>query len=214
MAISFHRRMLAFLTLGVAAAGVSAADAPVSATPAPAPKKEVTMPAPKPDDAAPVSIVFATSLGDFTVELWTDKAPVTVANILKYVDAGFYDGLTFHRVIPGFVIQGGGMTPDMQQKKTNPPIKNECKNGERNLRGTLSMARTNDPNSATSQFFVNLVDNRSLDFDGPYGGYAVFGKVTAGMDVVDKIAKVQTRNAGMHQNVPAEPIIIKSVKRK
>ena len=201
MALPFPRCMLAFLTLGVVAAGASAADAPVPAADAK-------------DTAAPVNVVFATSLGDITIELWPDKAPLTVANILKYVDAGFYDGVVFHRVIPGFVIQGGGMTPDMQQKRTNPPVKNEGKNGLRNLRGTLSMARTNDPDSATSQFFVNLVDNRSLDFDGPYGGYAVFGKVADGMAVVDKIAAVKTRNAGMHQNVPAEPVIIKSAKRK
>ena len=192
----FPRCLMAFLTLGVAAAGASAAD-----TPAPAP-------------AAPVNVVFATSLGDITIELWPDKAPITVANILKYVDAGFYDGVVFHRVIPGFVIQGGGMTSDMQQKRTNPPIKNEGNNGLRNRRGTLSMARTNDPDSATSQFFVNLVDNRSLDLDGPYGGYAVFGKVAVGMEVVDKIAAVRTRTAGMHQNVPAEPVVIKSAKRQ
>ena len=112
------------------------------------------------------------------------------------------------------MIQGGGFTEDMAQKKTAAPIKNEADNGLKNSRGTLSMARTNDPDSATSQFFVNLVDNRSLDFDGPYGGYAVFGKVADGMAVVDKIAAVKTRNAGMHQNVPAEPVIIKSAKRK
>jgi len=203
MSLPLPRCLLAFLTLGVvAAAGAAAADATAPAA------------APKDAAAAPVNVIFATSLGDLTIELWPDKAPLTVANILKYVDAGFYDGVVFHRVIPGFVIQGGGMTPDMQQKRTNPPVKNEGKNGLRNLRGTLSMARTNDPDSATSQFFVNLVDNKSLDFDGPYGGYAVFGKVASGMDVVDKIAAVKTRNAGMHQNVPAEPVVIKSAKRK
>jgi cyclophilin family peptidyl-prolyl cis-trans isomerase len=201
MMIPFYRRFLACLTLGVVAGGCASSSP--SGTPASTP----------PPPPAADNVLFSTSLGDFTVELYADKAPLTVANILKYVDAGFYDGVIFHRVIPGFVIQGGGMTSDMRQKATNPPVKNECGNGLRNLRGTLSMARTNDPNSATSQFFVNLVDNKSLDFDGPYGGYAVFGKVVAGMEVVDKIAAVRTGNSGMHQNVPAEPIVIKSAKR-
>ncbi len=200
MKIPFARLFFAGLAFGVVAGGCTSS--------APAPAAPVRTPEP-----AGNKVLFSTSLGDFTIELYPDKAPLTAANILKYVDSGFYDGLTFHRVIPGFVIQGGGLGPDMKQKATNPPVKNECGNGLRNLRGTLSMARTSDLNSATSQFFVNLVDNKALDFDGPYGGYAVFGKVVAGMEVVDKIAAVRTGNSGMHQNVPVEPVVIKSAKR-
>jgi len=162
-------------------------------------------------------IIIETSLGKMEVELDQAKAPETVKNFLAYVDAKFYDGTIFHRVIPGFMIQGGGMTPDMNQKETYPPIKNEAANGLKNKRGSLAMARTADPNSATSQFFINLVDNSFLDYrnDTLQGiGYAVFGKVTKGMEVADKIAKVATGNKGMHQNVPLEPVLIKAIKRK
>ncbi len=159
-------------------------------------------------------VVFSTNYGDFTVELYPDKAPVTVENFLAYVDAGFYDGTIFHRVIPDFVIQGGGFTEDMQQKPTRPPIKNEADNGLKNERGTLSMARTSDINSATSQFFVNLKDNAFLDHGSRDFGYAVFGKVVEGMDVIDKIAKVPTGNRGMHQDVPREPVVVHSARRK
>ena len=159
-------------------------------------------------------VLFTTSMGDITIELYSDKAPISAKNFLAYVNSGFYNGVIFHRVIPGFMIQGGGFTKDMTQKKTQPPIENEAKNGLKNERGTLSMARTQEVNSATSQFFINLVDNRSLDPGANGFGYAVFGKVTAGMDVVDKIATVKTTSVGMFQNVPAEPITIISAKVK
>ncbi len=156
-------------------------------------------------------VLVKTSMGDIRIELWPDKAPVTVANFLRYVDEGFFDGLTFHRVVPGFVIQGGGFTPDMDQKSTHAPIKNEAASDVKNLRGTLSMARTPVVDSATSQFFINLKDNDFLDHknETPSGfGYAVFGKVVEGMDVVDRIAEVKTTNKGPHQNVPAEPVVM------
>jgi cyclophilin family peptidyl-prolyl cis-trans isomerase len=159
-------------------------------------------------------VVFSTNYGDFTLELYPDKAPVTVENFLSYVDSGFFDGTIFHRVIPGFVIQGGGFTEDMQQKPTQAPIKNEADNGLKNLRGTLSMARTSDINSATSQFFVNLKDNAFLDHGTRDFGYAVFAKVIDGMDVIDKIAAVPTGNRGGHQDVPREPVIVKSASPK
>jgi cyclophilin family peptidyl-prolyl cis-trans isomerase len=158
-------------------------------------------------------IRFETSLGNFTVELFEKDAPVTSANFLQYVDDGHFDGTVFHRVIPGFVIQGGGLTADMKQKSTRAPIRNEASNGLKNRRGTLSMARTNDPNSATSQFFVNLVDNPFLDPGRGGAGYAVFGQVSEGMDVVDKIAAVKTGNRAGHQDVPVEPITVTSAKR-
>ena len=156
---------------------------------------------------------FKTSLGTFTVELHADEAPVSVENFLRYADEGFFDGLVFHRVIPGFMIQGGGMSPDMQQKKGHAPIKNEAGNGLKNLRGSLSMARTDDINSATSQFFINLKDNAFLDHRPGSFGYAVFGRVTEGMDVVDKIAAVKTAQRGHHGDVPVEPVVIESVSR-
>ncbi len=157
-------------------------------------------------------IEFKTSLGDFTIELFTEDAPISSDNFQAYVDAGFFDGTIFHRVIPGFVLQGGGFTPDMQQKKTSAPIKNEAANGLKNKRGTLSMARTNDVNSATSQFFINLVDNDFLDHKPGNYGYAVFGKVTAGMDVIDTIAKTKTGRNGHHDDVPVESIVVTSAK--
>lgn len=157
-------------------------------------------------------VKMVTNKGITLIELYADKAPITVANFLSYVNDGFYNGTIFHRVIPGFMIQGGGMTPQMQEKSTKPPIKNEAYNKIRNARGTIAMARRNPPDSATSQFFINVVDNRSLDFDGPYApGYAVFGKVTEGMEVVDQIAAVPTRRIGPHGNVPVQPVIIESV---
>jgi cyclophilin family peptidyl-prolyl cis-trans isomerase len=162
------------------------------------------------DDAKPV-VVIETSMGNITVELDPTKAPITVENYLKYVDAKFYDGTIYHRVMPGFMIQGGGMLPNMREKGTNPPIKLEAKNGLSNKRGTIAMARTNDPNSATAQFFINLVDNDFLDGSG--GGYAVFGRVTEGLDVVDKIAQVRTATKGQHENVPVDSVTIKSIKR-
>jgi len=158
-------------------------------------------------------IRFETSLGDFTIELFETEAPLSSKNFLDYVDAGHFDDTVFHRVIPGFVIQGGGMTADMKQKSTRSPIRNEADNGLKNRRGTLSMARTNDPHSATSQFFVNLVDNAFLDPGRGGAGYAVFGHVTEGMSVVDAIAKVKTGRKGMHDDVPVEPVLVKSAKR-
>ena len=158
-------------------------------------------------------IRFETSLGGFTVELFADEAPVTVENFLAYVDDDFFAGTVFHRVIPNFMIQGGGMTADLARKPTQDPIKNEADNGLKNERGTLAMARTSDINSATSQFFVNLIDNKSLDHGRRNFGYAVFGKVTDGMDVLDKIAGVQTGNQGGHRDVPVEPVIIESASR-
>jgi len=158
-------------------------------------------------------VVLDTSAGAITLELYPDKAPITVANFLKYVDEGFYDNLIFHRVIADFMIQGGGMTDQMEEKREKyPPIKNESGNGLSNERGTIAMARTNNPNSATCQFFINHGNNARLDNAG--GGYTVFGKVIDGLDVVDSIAKVATTTRGGHENVPVKPIYIKSAKRK
>jgi peptidyl-prolyl cis-trans isomerase A (cyclophilin A) len=158
-------------------------------------------------------IRFETTLGDFTIEFFEKEAPVSVANFTRYIDAGFFDDTIFHRIVPGFVIQGGGFTADMAQKKTEAPIKNEADNGLKNRRGTLSMARTNDINSATSQFFVNLKDNDFLDHSRGNFGYAVFAKVTEGMDVVDKIAAVETARKRGFDDVPVEAVTMKSVKR-
>jgi peptidyl-prolyl cis-trans isomerase B (cyclophilin B) len=158
--------------------------------------------------------VIDTSVGSITLELNEEKAPITVANFVEYAKSGHYDGTIFHRVIDGFMIQGGGFTRDMNQKDTREPIRNEAMNGLKNDRGTIAMARTMVVDSATSQFFINLVDNDFLNFTSPTPqgfGYAVFGKVTDGMEVVDKIAKVRTGFAGTHQNVPEEPIVIKNV---
>ena len=159
-------------------------------------------------------VIMETSMGTITLELDEEKAPATTANFLAYVTKGFYDGTIFHRVIDGFMIQGGGFTKDMNQKPTDEPIRNEAVNGLKNLRGTIAMARTMVVDSATSQFFINLVDNAFLDFSAPTPqgfGYAVFGKVTDGMEVVDRIAKVSTGFAGQHQNVPETPVLIKKV---
>jgi peptidyl-prolyl cis-trans isomerase A (cyclophilin A) len=158
-------------------------------------------------------IRFETTLGDFTIELLEKEAPVTVVNFNKYIEDAFFDGTIFHRIVPGFVIQGGGFTEDMTQKRTQPPIKNEADNGLKNLRGTLSMARTNDINSATSQFFVNLKDNDFLDHSRGNFGYAVFARVTEGMDVIDKIAAVETGRRRGFDDVPVEPVIMKSVRK-
>jgi peptidyl-prolyl cis-trans isomerase A (cyclophilin A) len=158
-------------------------------------------------------IRFETSHGPFTVELFAKEAPVSVENFLRYVDDGFFDGTIFHRIVPGFVLQGGGLTADFANKKTRAPISNEAKNGLKNARGTLSMARTSDVNSATSQFFVNLVDNAFLDHGTRDYGYAVFGRVTDGMDVIDKIARVKTGRRSGYTDAPLEDVIILSAKR-
>jgi peptidyl-prolyl cis-trans isomerase B (cyclophilin B) len=187
---------------------------PPPVAPPPAPKA-----APAPKKAAPSGppvVVMTTNKGTIRIELFPDKAPKTVANFLAYVDDKFYDNTIFHRVIPDFMIQGGGFTADMAEKNTRAPVQNESQGGESNVRGTISMARTNDPNSATAQFFINHANNRMLDY-GARGanqwGYAVFGKVTEGMDVVDAIAVVPTGNNGPYQNVPTDPVVIQSVRR-
>ena len=156
-------------------------------------------------------ITIKTNHGDIKVELFDDKAPITCENFRQYVADGFFDGTIFHRVIPNFMIQGGGMDADMSQKQTRAPIKNEADNGESNRRGTLAMARTMDVNSATAQFFINLRDNDFLDHGTRDFGYAVFGKVVDGMDVVDTIAAVPTGNRGGHQDVPVETVTITEV---
>jgi peptidyl-prolyl cis-trans isomerase B (cyclophilin B) len=166
---------------------------------------------PQTNDSKQPRVELDTTKGRILIELYADKAPVTVANFLEYVNAGFFNGVIFHRVIPGFMIQGGGFTPDMQQKTTRKTIQNEADNGLRNERGTLAMARTSDPNSASAQFFINLVGNSSLDFrsKSPSGwGYAVFGKVIEGMEAVDAIAAVRTTRKGPYDDVPAEAVVI------
>ncbi|HTT06110.1 MAG TPA: peptidylprolyl isomerase [Steroidobacteraceae bacterium] len=156
---------------------------------------------------------FETSHGDFTVELYEQDAPQTVANFLRYVDEGFFDGTIFHRIVPGFVIQGGGLTNDFRQKQTHPPVRNEADNGVRNERGTLSMARTEEIHSATSQFFVNLADNEFLDHRPGQYGYAVFGRVSEGMEVIDKIAAVHTGRRRGYSDAPMEDVLIRSARR-
>ena len=158
--------------------------------------------------------IVETSMGTITLELNEEKAPVTVANFIDYAKSGHYDGTIFHRVIDGFMIQGGGFTKEMNQKETKAPIRNEAANGLKNARGTIAMARTSVVDSATSQFFINLVDNDFLDFREPTPqgfGYAVFGQVTDGLEVVDAIAKVSTGDCGYHQNVPEKPVVITRV---
>lgn len=157
-------------------------------------------------------VILSTSKGDIKIELYKDKAPITVDNFLSYANEKFYDGTIFHRVIPSFMIQAGGFTADMSQKPTKPPIKNEADNGLRNERGTIVMARTNIIDSATSQFFINQVNNDFLNHGDRDFGYAVFGKVVEGMDVVDQISAVKTGSKGMHRDVPLEEVIVESVK--
>lgn len=163
--------------------------------------------------AANPQVEMKTSQGTIVIELYPEKAPKTVENFLRYVKDSFYKDTVFHRVIDGFMIQGGGMTASMQEKPTRDPIQNEAKNGLKNDAGTIAMARTGDPHSASAQFFINLQANNSLNFPNPDGwGYAVFGKVIQGFDVVQKIGKTKTGNAGFHQDVPTTPIVIQSVK--
>jgi cyclophilin family peptidyl-prolyl cis-trans isomerase len=166
----------------------------------------------KPNEAKPLIVTINTSMGNIDVELNESAAPITVANFLSYVDESFYNGLIFHRVIDGFMIQGGGMTSNGKQKTTKAPIILESSNGLKNDKGTIAMARTGDPNSATSQFFINTANNDFLNKGTRDDGYAVFGKVVSGMDVVDKIEKVQTKSNP--QDWPKEQIIINSIKRK
>jgi cyclophilin family peptidyl-prolyl cis-trans isomerase len=157
-------------------------------------------------------IQFETTHGSFTVELFDKEAPLTVANFREYVKDGFFDGTIFHRIVPGFVIQGGGLTPDFSQKKTRAPVKNEAANGLKNQRGTLSMARTDAPHSATSQFFVNLTDNDFLDPSPGSHGYAVFGRVVTGLEVIDAIAKVRTGRRSGYTDAPMEDVVIVSAR--
>ena len=190
-----------------------AAKAPAKAA-APA-KKAPEAPANEADKTAS-KVLIKTNLGEMTVELYPDKAPKTVENFLAYVNAKFYDGTVFHRVIDNFMIQGGGFTPDLRQKATRPAIANEAKNGLSNSRGTLAMARTGDPNSATAQFFINVVDNPRLDYtsdaNGSTWGYCVFGKVISGLDVVDKIKAVPTGPQGpFKSDVPTTPVVIEKI---
>jgi cyclophilin family peptidyl-prolyl cis-trans isomerase len=167
----------------------------------------------QPDPGNPV-VLIETSMGTITIELFQEKAPASVENFLKYVQDGFYPGTIFHRVVSGYVIQGGGYTPDLNEKPTRPPVQNEATNGLSNQRGTVTMARTRALRSATSQFFINLADNRSLDhrsYSPDEFGYAVFGRVIAGMDVVDRIASVQTTVKDGMENVPVTPVLIKGI---
>ena len=160
-------------------------------------------------------VTMSTSMGDIRIELDAEKAPITTKNFLEYVSNGHYNGLIFHRVIPGFMVQGGGFDPGMSQKKTKAPIKNEAANGLKNVTGSIAMARTNVVDSATSQFFINVKDNDFLNHKSPAPdgfGYAVFGRVVEGMDVVQKIEKVRTSNHGMQQDVPVEAVVINSVR--
>lgn len=195
-------------------AGCSGGEAPTED----AAKQASSEPAAAEKPAAPArpGVVIKTNHGDIEVELYPDKAPKTVENFLAYANAKHYDGTIFHRVIRGFMIQGGGFDTDRKQKKTNAPIKNEADNGLKNERGTVAMARTSVPDSATAQFFVNTVDNEFLNFKAPTVqgyGYAVFGRVVGGMDVVDKIESTATANqGGAFQNLPTEPVIIESVR--
>jgi peptidyl-prolyl cis-trans isomerase B (cyclophilin B) len=181
---------------------------------APSGSPPLQVPAESPAAGNPV-VAITTSFGEITLELFTDRAPVSVANFLTYLGEGFYEGTVFHRVKKGFMVQGGGYTADLTEKPTHPPIQNEATNGLRNVRGTLAMARRVALRSATSQFYINLVDNRVLDHTG-YSpdefGYAVFGRVLTGMDVVDRIGSVPTRMQGEMEDVPVEPVIIKSVR--
>ena len=158
-----------------------------------------------------MSLVFETTLGNFEVELFEKEAPISAKNFQEYVDEGFFDGLLFHRIMPGFMIQGGGFEPGMKQKPTAEPITNEANNGLKNENGSIAMARTNDPHSATAQFFINVNDNDFLNHSSPTPqgwGYAVFGKVVEGMDVVEKIKKVKTGSKGFHQDVPVDDVVI------
>ena len=177
-------------------------------------KKTTAKSATKKQDNTNINLLMKTNIGEIKLELYPDKAPVTVENFILYVKSNFFNGLIFHRVIDGFMIQGGGFDENMHQKETQAPIKIESDNGLKNTRGTIAMARTNDPNSATSQFFINLVDNNFLNFRSPdvtgYG-YTVFGKVTDGMDVVDKIATVPTGAFGYMQDVPKYLIQIENI---
>jgi peptidyl-prolyl cis-trans isomerase A (cyclophilin A) len=196
----FKRILFALITLGLLMS-VSSLFAQGSAQTTTPQEKKMTIP----------KVKFVTNLGAFVVELYPEKAPISVENFLKYVDSGYYTGTIFHRVISSFMVQGGGFDENMNKKPTNPPIALEVGKGLSNQRGTIAMARTNDPNSATSQFFVNVVNNSNLDHTG--GGYAVFGRVIEGMETIDVIKSVATTRKGPHGDVPVSPVIIQSATR-
>jgi cyclophilin family peptidyl-prolyl cis-trans isomerase len=203
---------LAALLLTLAQAASPGADAPAP-QPAPQPTPPpATRPTPSGPFVALEVVQGRAPLGTITIGLDAQKAPISVENFMAYVRAGHYDGTTFHRVMPGFMIQGGGYTPELEEKPTRPPIQNEARNGLRNSRGTVAMARLDAPNSATSQFFINLRDNHRLDFGIAGAGYAVFALVVDGMDVVDRIATVPTTTRGPHENVPQTSVIIRRVR--
>jgi cyclophilin family peptidyl-prolyl cis-trans isomerase len=183
-----------------------------AATPVAPPPAPTAPPAPTGPVVALEVAQGRTAFGTITIELKPEKAPISVRNFLKYVRSGHYEGTVFHRVIPGFMVQGGGFTPDLEEKPNQGPIKSEARNGLRNSRGTLAMARTNDPDSADSQFFVNLRDNHRLDYGIGGAGYTVFGRVLEGMEVVDRIAMVPTSSRGPHQNVPQMAVVIKKAR--
>lgn len=178
------------------------------------PGKQTVSTQPAPGQPANPKVLVETSKGNITIELFVGNAPVSTSNFLKYVKTGFYNGTIFHRVIPGFMIQGGGLLPDMAEKARGEPIQNEANNGLKNLRGTLAMARTGEPHSATSQFFINVSDNYALNHRGESvegWGYAVFGQVVSGMEVVDAIVAVQRGSVGPHDDVPLEPVVLTRV---
>jgi cyclophilin family peptidyl-prolyl cis-trans isomerase len=194
--------------------GCGGGSPPPAEEPAPAEEKSPAPPAPTSTGTNPM-VEIRTSLGTMKVELYPDKAPKTVENFLQYAREGFYDGTVFHRVISGFMIQGGGFTPDMSEKETRAPIENEASNGLKNVRGSLAMARTGDPHSASSQFFINTVDNPFLDFQDESvrgWGYAVFGKVVEGLETLDAIKKVSTGSRDGQDDVPLDPVVIESVR--
>ncbi len=178
------------------------------------PGRQTVSTQPAPGQPANPRVLIETSKGNITVELFPRNAPISTENFLRHVNAGFYDGTIFHRVIPGFMIQGGGMLPDLTEKARGTPIRNEADNGLKNLRGTLAMARTGEPHSATSQFFINVADNHFLNHRGksPEGwGYAVFGRVVDGMEIADAIVALPRGNRGPHQDVPLEPVVMKKL---
>jgi len=206
-----QKRILLAVVLSLFVAGLAVAGDEVEPKQKPEPAAKAQKAEEK--EGNPV-VLMETSMGNIKIELYPDKSPKTVENFLKYVADGFFDGTIFHRVMKNFMIQGGGFTEEMQQKvPTYDPIPLEAQNGLKNVRGAISMARTSNPNSATSQFFINHKDNPSLDYPKPDGhGYAVFGRVLEGMDTVDKIANTETTSRPPHANVPVEPVLIKSVK--
>jgi len=194
--------------------GCGGGSPPPAEEPAPAEEKSPAPPAPTSTGTNPM-VEMRTSLGTMKIELYPDKAPKTAENFLQYVREGFYDGTVFHRVISGFMIQGGGFTPDMSEKETRAPIANEASNGLKNVRGSLAMARTGDPHSASSQFFINTVDNPFLDFTAETvqgWGYAVFGRVVEGLETLDAIKKVSTGSRDGYDDVPVDPVVIESVR--